>query len=83
MHREYMNVSETWKNGEGRRNTVLIPNKGPAIKRVEVYRPGGKKTTKTRKLTAAEKKMILAGTFIPGLWRNCCPGTKATRRRKQ
>ncbi len=74
--REYMNVTETWKNGEGRRNTVVIRNGGPAVKRVDIIHANGKKSTKTRKLTGAEKKKILSGTFIPGLWRNCCPTTK-------
>ncbi len=66
-----MNVSQSWKNGVGRRNTVLIRN-GQGVKKVERLGPQGQVLeTKTRKLTAPEKSQILQGQFVPGLWRNC------------
>jgi hypothetical protein len=67
----YMNVSQTWKNGEGRRNTVMIRN-GQGVKKVERLGPQGQVLeTKVQKLTTPEKSHILAGRFVPGLWRNC------------
>ena len=68
----YTSVQERWVNGEGRRNTVTIRNRGPAEKRVEAFDPQGRVTkTKTRRLSAAEKKKILEGVFVPRLWSNC------------
>lgn len=68
----YTSVQERWVNGEGRRNTVTIRNRGPAVKRVEAFDPQGRVTkTKTRRLSAPEKKKILAGVFVPRLWSNC------------
>jgi hypothetical protein len=70
----YMNVSQTWKNGQGRRNIVQIRN-GKGIKQVEVLGSQGEVTkSKTRRLTPQESQQILRGKFIPGLWRNCCVG---------
>ena len=69
-NRSYMNVTQTWKNGVGRRNTVIIRN-GKGIKRVEEFGPHGEIKQKTRKLTKSEKAKILQGKFIPGLWKNC------------
>lgn len=67
----YMNVSQTWKNGEGRRNTVMIRN-GQGVKKVERLGTQGEVLeTKTRKLSSPEKSQILQGRFVPGLWRNC------------
>ena len=72
----YMNVSQTWKNGEGRRNTVMIRN-GQGIKKVErLGNEGEVLETKVRKLTPPERKEILEGRFVPGLWRNCTLCTK-------
>jgi hypothetical protein len=71
IHQTYMNVSETWKNGQGRRNTVVIRN-GKGTKRVEQLGSRGEVLeTKNRPLTAPERTHILEGRFIPGLWRNC------------
>jgi hypothetical protein len=68
---QYMNVTQTWKNGEGRRNTVLIRN-GKGTKRVERLGPRGEVLdVQNRPLTGPERNQILQGQFIPGLWRNC------------
>jgi hypothetical protein len=70
-HQSYMNVSETWVNGRGRRNVVAIRN-GTGEKRVERLGPEGEVLgMQTRPLTPAEQRHILQGTFVPGLWRNC------------
>jgi hypothetical protein len=74
LSQSYMNVTQTWKNGVGRRNTVMIRN-GKGIKRVEEFGTHGKIKEQTRKLTGAEKEQILQGQFIPGLWRNCRIGS--------
>lgn len=75
MHASYMNVSQTLKNGEGRRNTVIIRN-GQGIKQVDLLGPNGQPMkTQTRRLTKAEKAQILEGQFINGLWRNCRIGS--------
>jgi hypothetical protein len=72
----YMNVSQTWKNGEGKRNTVMIRN-GQGVKKVErLGLEGEVLETKVRKLTTPERKEILEGRFVPGLWRNCTLCTK-------
>ncbi len=66
-----MNVTQTWKNGQGRRNTVIIRN-GTGVKRVEQLGAQGEVLeTMTRPLTSMEKRTILEGKFIPGLWKNC------------
>ncbi len=68
----YTSVQERWVNGEGRRNTVTIRNRGPAEKRVEAFDAQGRVTkSKTQRLSAPEKKKILAGVFVPRLWSNC------------
>ncbi len=72
-HQSYMNVSQTWKNGVVRKNTVVIRN-GKGIKRVEEFGPHGEIKKQTRKLTDTEKSQILQGQFIPGLWKNCRVG---------
>lgn len=70
-----MNVSQTWKNGQARRNIVVIRN-GQGIKQVDVLGPNGLPVkTQTRRLTKAEKTQILEGQFVPGLWRNCRLGS--------
>lgn len=72
----YMNVSQTWKNGQGRRNIVMIRN-GKGIKKVERLGPQGEVLeTKVQQLTPPECKEILEGNFVPGLWRNCTLCTK-------
>lgn len=68
---EYVSVSESFHNGVGRRNTVVIKNGGPAFKKVEIFDPTGQKRSQTRRLTAAERGHILQGRFVRGLWRNC------------
>jgi hypothetical protein len=74
ISQQYMNVSQTWKNGQGRRNTVIIRN-GKGAKRVDLLGAQGQVLkSKTRKLTAPERTQILRGKFIPGLWRNCHMG---------
>lgn len=71
----YMNVSHTWKNGKGQRNTVVIRN-GQGVKQVDMLGANGQPVkTQTRRLTKAEKAQILEGQFIPGLWRNCRIGS--------
>ena len=73
MHRHYYSVSQKVVNGKGQRNIVHIENNGPAVKVVEKLGSRGQVLKrKTRKLTAKEKKKILNGVFVPGLWRNCC-----------
>lgn len=74
---EYVSVQEKWANGKGMRNTVTIRNRGAATKTVEVIGKRGQTLKKkTRKLTAKEKRAILANKFVPGLWKNCRFGGK-------
>jgi hypothetical protein len=68
---EYVSVSESFHNGVGRRNTVVIKNNGPAFKKVEMFGPRGQSRSQTRRLTPAERGHILQGRFVSGLWRNC------------
>lgn len=71
IHQSYMNVSETWANGQGRRNIVTIRN-GKGEKRVERLGPSGEVLeVQNRPLSAPERQEILRGKFVPGLWRNC------------
>jgi hypothetical protein len=71
MHQTYMNVSETWANGQGRRNVVTIRN-GRGEKRVERLGPRGEVLGRQKRILAApELRQILQGKFVPGLWRNC------------
>lgn len=75
IRQSYMNISQTWKNGHGRRNTVMIRN-GQGTKRVELLGAEGQVLkSQTRRLTGKERAHILRGTFIPGLWRNCRLGS--------
>lgn len=69
---KYMSVQERFVNGSGQRNVVSIEPNGTAIKRVEQFVNGKRIKQKTRKLTAKEKKNVMKGVFVPGLWRNCC-----------
>jgi hypothetical protein len=78
MH-EFVSVQTKLVNGKGYRNTVII-NNGRATKMVEKIQNDHVKQKKTRKLTAAERKKILTGTFVPGLWKNCKLGSCYTRR---
>lgn len=82
MH-EYVNVQAKLVNGSGQRNTVIVKN-GLATKTVEKIDNGRVKQKKTRKLSPSERKKVLAGTFVPGLWKNCklgsCLGRKAYRK---
>ena len=74
VHSAYVNVSETWINGQGRRNIVTIKN-GKGHKRVERLGLRGEVLdTKNKPLTAPERAKILEGRFVPGLWRNCTVG---------
>ncbi len=71
VHQSYTNVSETWVNGQGRRNIVTIRN-GKGQKRVEKLGPGGEVLeVQNKPLSFPERKQILSGKFVPGLWRNC------------
>ncbi len=79
---QYMSVQERFVNGVGQRNIVSIESNGTAVKRVEQFVNGKRIKQKTRKLTAQEKKDVMKGVFVPGLWKNCCL-TKKTRGRKQ
>ena len=80
---EYVNVQAKLVNGSGQRNTVIVKN-SRATKTVEMIQNDRVKQKKTRKLSPSERKKILAGTFVPGLWKNCklgsCLGHKAYRR---
>ena len=74
-HQSYTNISETWVNGQGRRNVVTIRN-GKGQKRVERMGPRGEVLdTTTRSLSPPERNQILRGKFVPGLWRNCRLGS--------
>ena len=78
---DYVNVNERWVKGRGHRNTVRIPRRGAAIKKVEEFTPNGRVVrSRTRKLTKGEKEAILKGVFVPGLWKNCCLGRNRTRK---
>lgn len=81
MQGHYYSVNQKIVNGKGQRNIVKIETKGEqqtAVKVVEKLGAHGRVLKrKTRKLSAKEKKDILQGVFVPGLWRNCC----FTRRR--
>ncbi len=75
MHQSYMNVSQTWKNGQGRRNTVIIRN-GHGEKRVEkLGAQGDVLEMQAHPLSPTEIQTILKGRFVPGLWRNCRLGS--------
>ncbi len=80
MH-EFVSVQAKLVNGSGQRNTVVIKN-GKATKTVEKIKNGNVKQKKTRKLSPSERKQILAGQFVPGLWRNCKFGRCLTRRNR-
>ncbi len=70
-HVSYTNVSQTWTNGQGRRNTVTIRN-GRGVKRVEHLGAQGEVLEMVeRPLSHRERQHILRGKFVPGLWRNC------------
>jgi hypothetical protein len=71
----YVSIQErTGPDGTRKRNTVLIRStdgRRKAFKRVEKFGANGKVLKcKTRKLTAAEKKIILSNRFVHGLWNN-------------
>jgi hypothetical protein len=73
--RHYFSMTQKIVNGKGQRNIVQINSNGPAVKIVEKLASTGKVLKrKTRKLSTKEKKAILQGTFVPGLWRNCTFG---------
>ncbi len=73
-HVSYTNVSQTWTNGQGRRNTVTIRN-GRGVKRVEHLGAQGEVLEMVeRPLSHRERQHILRGKFVPGLWANCKVG---------
>lgn len=81
MHQQYVSVQARLVNGSGQRNTVIVKN-GQATKTVEKIQNGRVKQKKTRKLSPSERKKVLAGTFVPGLWKNCKLESCMTRRRR-
>lgn len=68
---EYLNIQEKVVNGKGQRNVVQIRRNGTAKKTVERLIKGRVVKRKTRRLTKSEKRDILKGVFVPGLWNNC------------
>ncbi len=69
---EYMSVQEKYSNGKGQRNIVQIRRNGTARKTVEKLGSRGRVLKrKTRRLSTKERRSILKGVFVPGLWRNC------------
>jgi hypothetical protein len=74
MNQQYVSVQARLVNGRGQRNTVIIKN-GSATKTVEKIQNGRIKEKKTRKLSRSERKKVLAGMFVPGLWKNCKIGS--------
>ena len=81
MH-QYVSVQAKLVNGSGQRNTVIVKN-SHATKTVEMIQNGRVKQKKTRKLSPSERKKVLAGTFVPGLWKNCTLGSCMTRRSRR
>jgi hypothetical protein len=81
MH-QFVSIQAKLVNGKGQRNTVMITN-GKASKTVEKILNGKVKEKKTRRLTSGERKKILSGTFVPGLWKNCKLGSCITRRSRR
>ncbi len=79
---QYVSVQAKLVNGQGQRNTVIIKN-GSATKTVEKIQNGRVKQKKTRKLSPRERKKILAGTFVPGLWKNCKLGSCSQRKTRR
>lgn len=72
IHRHYYSVSQKIIDGKGQRNIVQIENGQQGTKVVEKLGSRGQVVKrKTRKLTTKEKKDILKGMFVPGLWQNC------------
>lgn len=81
IHRQYYSVSQKIVDGKGQRNIVQIENGKQGVKVVEKLGSRGQVLKrKTRKLTSKEKKDILKGVFVHGLWRNCNFSRSCSRR---
>ncbi len=84
LHRHYYSVSQKMVDGKGQRNIVQIENGKQGMKVVEKLDSRGQVIKrKTRKLTTKEKKDILKGVFVPGLWRNCSLVSTRNRRNRR
>jgi hypothetical protein len=62
---------------------VVSIKQGKGYKLREVLSPRGKTVKRMRKpLTNKEKRHIMTGQFLPGLWDNCLPNCGAASRKK-